>query len=111
MLERRQYIRIHEEDELTYTVLPVYKTQRKVTEDISQGGIRFMSDTFISVRAFLRMEISLRHAARVIDVVAQVRWVRAVYDNERYEVGVQFIEIAKDDLQFLIAYIVQRKAA
>ncbi len=110
MLDRRQYIRIHEEDELTYAVLPAYKVQRKITADISQGGIRFISDAFIPVRAFLRLEITLRYAAKVIDVVAQVRWVRVVYDNERYEIGAQFIEIAKEDLSFLIAYIAQRKA-
>lgn len=101
MIERRRFLRIKEDDAISYSLIPNYKTMRKLTRDLSLGGIRFICDQFISQGSILKLKIELQHTHRVINAVARLVWIKTIYDDESYETGAQFIEINKEDLEFL----------
>ncbi len=105
MQERRKYFRLQEEDKISYSVVPSPKAERMLTEDVSIGGLRIISDHFISPQSFLRVCLKLNDAQKIINALAQVRWIRAIFDDERYELGIEFIDISKEDMQFLKYYL------
>jgi len=105
MIERRKFLRIKEEGSVSYSVMPRYKSEQTVARDSSLGGIRFISDNFISPGSILKLKIELQYAQKIINALARLVWITAVFDNELYEVGVEFIEINSGDLEFLRDYL------
>ena len=37
----------------------------------------------------------------MINAVARVAWIREIFDDENFEVGVEFMDISKEDSRFL----------
>lgn len=77
-----------------------------MTRDLSLGGVRFISDNFIPAHSVLRLEIKLEygHFEKTIYAIARLIWIREIFDDERYEVGAEFIDISGEDLKFLSDY-------
>lgn len=107
MRERRKFVRIKEEDGLTYSRIPDYKEAHDASRDISAGGIRFHTQEFVPLHSVLRVTIKLEHNLQRINAVAKVVWVKEMFGDGNYEVGAEFVEIAAADLKFLEAYISQ----
>ncbi len=105
MRERRRFIRINEQDAVSYRIMPHYKSERKLTHDLSLGGIKFISGHFIPAGSVLKLEISLKHVPRVISAVARLIWIKAIFDDEHYDAGAEFIEIDREDLEFMRDYL------
>ena len=105
MKERRKFKRINEQTAVGYSVMPNYKSERKLTQDLSLGGIKFISDHFIPVGSVLKLEISLKHTPRVISAVARLVWIKAIFNDEHYDAGAEFIEIDREDLEFMRDYL------
>jgi c-di-GMP-binding flagellar brake protein YcgR len=108
MIERRRYLRITEDDIITYEVLPVHRTGRGITENLSIGGIRFFADEFIPISSILKVEVRLKHADKEINAIVKVRWIKEYFDDERYNLGTEFIEISSEDIKFLNDYLYKR---
>lgn len=96
--EKRKFTRFFEYDEISYSVIPHPKSKNKLTLDLSEGGIRFIADEFIPLNSLLRLEIKLLHCSKVINAIAKVVRVKSLFGDERFEIGVEFIDIKKDDL-------------
>lgn len=105
MRERRRFLRISEEDAVTYEVIPFHKTARSVTRDLSIGGIRFFADEFIPMSSVLKVELQLKGANRVIRAIVKTKWIKQYYDDERYDLGAEFVDISREDLKFLDKYL------
>ena len=99
--ERRKFVRIRQQDIVNYTVLSQFKNRIKLTQDLSPRGARFISDNFIPVDAILKLEIKLMDTPRMINAVARVAWIKEIFDDESFEVGVEFMDISKEDSRFL----------
>lgn len=108
MLERRKYLRITEEDIISYEILPVHKTGGGITENLSIGGVRFFANEFIPVLSILKVEIKLKHTDREINAIVKTRWIKQYFDDERYELGAEFIEISSENVKFLNDYLYNR---
>ena len=108
MKNRRKFFRLREDDKILYSEIPHAKSERMLSLDISEGGLRFLSDHFINPGALLKIEMSFERAKKVVDVVATVKWIKTLYEDERYEVGAQFLDIAEADLAFLRRYASQK---
>lgn len=94
MAERRKEKRIKEENrvklELTSKSLSDnQKTVNALTQDISLGGARIITDEFFDVGSELKMGIILSKSKQVIRLRATVRWIKAV-EKGIYEMGVEF---------------------
>lgn len=107
--ERRKYFRLTEEDIICYSVIPNYKTKRMISEDLSLGGIRFLSENFIALKSCLKIQLKLPSVPKIIDAIVIVRWLKLIYDDERYEVGAEFLHIKEEDLRFLSRYLKEKR--
>jgi len=103
--EKRKFSRISEQCVITYSAAPDYKSKRKISADLSAGGLRFISDHFLPLGSIVRIQLSLKYIPRVINAVAKVMRVKEIFDDECYEVGAEFVDIARPDLRFLHKYL------
>lgn len=104
-MERRKFIRIPEASQITYRVVSQSKTAQFVTQNLSQGGVRFFVHDFVPVGSILKIKINFEKAYFNVEALAQVKWVEEDLLSERFEVGVKFIDIPPHTTKCIIDYI------
>jgi c-di-GMP-binding flagellar brake protein YcgR len=111
MKDRRRDVRIVEENKvvvsmMTGEVRPGTPTvYYSLTRDISMGGVRIMTVAPLEVGARVRLEIALARSRKRIRAIAEVRWVRELYDREVFDVGLQFVGLEPNAEFTLIDHI------
>lgn len=105
MVERRRFVRIPEDLPISYEVYPIIKTEKFLTRNISQGGICFFVHKFIPKDSTLKIKLTLSKISFYFEAIARLAWIKKVPHSERYEIGVEFINISKEAAKHLIAYI------
>jgi c-di-GMP-binding flagellar brake protein YcgR len=114
--ERRRDSRINEEDKVVIELLtngqpPAEKTiLNALTKDISPGGVRLTTNMLLPVNTLLKMEVVLSRRRRVVQATGIVRWARTVYDEEMFEIGIEFTQISPDDKMLLLEHTYRKKA-
>ena len=103
--EKRKYLRLRENDRITFREVGGVKNESRLNLDISRGGARFISDRFIKPNTVLKMEIAFDGAKKTIHALAAVKWIKAVFEDESYEVGVEFVDIDEPSKAFLKEYL------
>lgn len=107
MEEKRRYQRVE-------SILPVqYKNLRRasdlpkgsVASNISEGGVCFKSNEFISLACRMVLEITLPSATKPIKAISKVAWIRRIPASEQYEMGNQFLDMAKEDKTHITNFI------
>lgn len=76
-----------------------------LTKDISEGGIRFKTNEFISLACRLVVEITLPTIQRPVKAISKVAWIRKTSSDNQYELGNQFLEISKEDRAAITDYV------
>jgi len=112
MIERRRFVRIPEDSAISYEVQPNTKIEEFLTRNISQGGICFFVHKFIPKDSHLKIKLSLKKISFYFEALVRLVWIKKDAHSERYEIGVEFINIPKEATEHLIAYItdiVERK--
>ena len=96
--------------------LPVqYRNLRKVgvsplgsvTRNLSEGGICFKSNEFISLACRLVVELSLPNVTKPVKAISKVAWIRKIPSSDQYELGNQFLEITKEDKAHILNFVNQ----
>jgi len=111
MIEKRKAIRIEEEYKVTITEIskdkfpPPEKIIYGLTKDISSGGLRIQSNTFFPINKLLRTELLLKNPPRLINAIGKVQWCTSCYDNELFEIGIEFVGISPDNTTALKGHI------
>ena len=105
MTERRRFVRIPENSQISYRVMTNMKNVGSLTKDISRGGIKFLVHEFIPVDSILEISITLKNTSFYFQTLVRSRWITEKLPNERYEIGVEFINIPKKAAEHLIDYI------
>jgi len=105
MLERRKFIRIPESSQISYEILSELKARDYLTRDISQGGIRFFVHEFIRRNSILKIRLTLAKTTFYFEALVKVVWISEDTLSERYEVGVEFVDIPQNATEHLIDYI------
>ena len=90
-----------------------YKDMRKkdeefrgtVSKNLSEGGVRFRSDRFISLACRLVVELNLPELTKPIRAVSKITWIKKLPAGDDYEVGNQFLEISKEDKGFIRNFV------
>lgn len=96
MKDRRRDLRLIEENKvvvsrMTGEVRPgVAGSFPSLTRDISMGGLRIMTGARLEPGERVRLELTLGRSRRRVRAVAEVRWVRGLYDDEVFEAGLLF---------------------
>jgi len=76
-----------------------------VSKNISEGGVRFRSDRFISLACRLVVELNLPALAKPVRAVSKIAWIKKLPVGDDYEVGNKFLEIAKEDQRNLRNFV------
>jgi len=66
-------------------------------KDVSEGGVRFIGNEFISLSDRLVVTIMLPTPFRSIKAIAKVAWIKKVPMGEQYEIGNQFLNLTDED--------------
>lgn len=76
-----------------------------LTKNVSEGGVCFKSNRFISLACRLVLEISVPNSPRPVKAISKVAWIRKVPSSDQYELGNQFLEITKDDKSHILNFV------
>lgn len=63
------------------------------------------SDVFIPVDSMITLELSLEKNPEVITVIAQVRWIKTLFEGEAFAVGLEFIDLPTTGLNALLSHL------
>ncbi len=113
--ERRRESRVKEEDKVIIEILAdgkLYSEKRifnALTKDISPGGIRVMTNLALPRDTPVRVEIALARRRKLVKAVGLVRWSRSVYEEELFEMGVEFTQIKTEDRVILLEHTYRKK--
>ncbi len=105
MRERRKYLRIPDRAEISYRILPNPKTSMFFTKDISQGGIRFFVGAIVPQNSLMEIRLTFKEIPFSFKTVVKTKWIKEDAYGDRYEVGVEFVNISKEATGHLIRYI------
>lgn len=102
MKDRRRDVRLIEENKVVVSLmtgelrLGVPVIFHSLTRDISMGGLRIMTGARLEAGTRVRLDITLSRSRKRVRAVAEVRWVRDLYDGEVFEAGLQFVGLDPD---------------
>ena len=105
-VEKRRFQRVESGLPLRYKNLKADTVPMgSLTENISEGGIHFKTNEFISLACRLVVEITLPTTPRPVKAISKVAWIRKLSSGEQYELGNQFLEISKEDRDIITDYV------
>ncbi len=111
LLERRNVQRIEQETKVAFSVISGgefahhRKLSHSLTKNISLSGILIQSDVFIPVGSIMTLELVLEKNPEVITVIAKVRWIKALFENESFAVGLEFVELPTIGFNALLSHL------
>ena len=87
--EKRKFKRLESRFPLKYKDLRQTGMEFRgtVSKNVSEGGVRFRSDRFISLACRLVVELNLPDQQEPIKVVSKIAWIRKLPAGDDYEVG------------------------
>jgi len=105
--EKRRFARIESRFPLKYRDLKeaTQETKGTVSKNVSEGGVRFRSDRFISLATRLVVELNIPASDKPIRAVSKITWIKKLPAGDDYEVGNQFLEINKQDREIIRTFI------
>ena len=103
--EQRQFPRVPLHAPLHFQIKTTSKFGSTVSRDISEGGIRFLSDDFIPVGTSMILEINLGNIPKYINAVAEAVWEQKIPHSERYQLGLRFSELDEVYYQDICEYV------
>lgn len=74
-------------------------------KNIGEGGICFSSKEFMSLACRLILNITLPNSPKPIKAISKVAWIRRLPLGDQYELGNQFLEIAKEDKAQIVDFV------
>ena len=75
------------------------------TKNISLNGIMIESDVFIPVGSMLTLDLRLEKNPEVITVVGQVRWIKTLFEDESFAMGLEFVDLPTTGVNALLSYL------
>lgn len=105
--EKRKFPRLSSRFPLKYKDLRKANEEPRgtVSKNISEGGLRFRSDRFISLACRLVVEINLPELEKSVKAVSKIAWIKKLPAGDDYEVGNQFLEISREDKKTIRNFI------
>lgn len=97
--EKRRFQRLESRFPLKYKDLRKTGEEFRgtISKNISEGGVRFRSDRFISLACRLVVEINVPPMEKPIRAISKIAWIKKLPAGDDYEVGNQFLEISRED--------------
>lgn len=105
--DKRRYLRVESRLPIEYKNLKkgVIAPRGSLTRNISEGGICFQSNEFMSLACRLVVEITLPNVPKPVKAISKIAWVKRIPSSDLYELGNQFLEMAKEDKSHISDFI------
>lgn len=105
--ERRKHSRVTSTVPLQYKKLKETSegTIGAITQDLSEGGVRFIANEFLPLASRLVVEVFLPAQPKPVKAISKVAWIRKASSGEQYVIGNQFLDVTKDDKGQLGDYV------
>lgn len=111
MKEKRKEERIP--DELKFTLSPLTGAEPSdadeiyysLTRDISAGGARIVTNVPLPVDTLARFEIGLSKIRRIVRGTCRVRWVNRLFEDDIFEIGLEFIDLDPESIGALLEHV------
>ena len=104
--EKRRFLRIGAKFPIRYQIKRGGFFASALTQDISLFGARLNSDRFFP--RGLNLSIELNILSKVIKPIARVVWSQSLPRTDRYQMGIEFIEVNAQDKNYLSDYITMK---
>jgi hypothetical protein len=97
MAEKRKDQRLREEKKVVIEFYPGGKDPRPknvtyaLTRDVSEGGVRLLTDRYFPVGTLLKITMSLSRTRQIVNIVATVRWVTNFQTSDLFEMGIEYM--------------------
>ena len=101
--EKRKFARIHGHFAVKYKDLKKKDEEFRgtVSRNLSEGGIRFRSDRFISLACRLVVELNVPELTKPIRAISKIAWIKKLPAGDDYEAGNQFLEMSRQDREII----------
>lgn len=105
--ERRKYPRVISSIPVEYRDIsrPIEGFVPTLTKDISNGGVRFICDDFISIFTRLLVNIAIPTHPKPVRAMSKIAWIRKLPYGSQYEAGIQFVDIPNGDRSLLTTFL------
>jgi len=117
MKEKRKEKRIFEEDKVVLSLVPEgnvpgsAETYYSLTQDISAGGVRVITDSPLPVDSNVRFEIALSKTRQLVHGTGKVRWLNRLFEDRVFEAGLEFTELGPEGVGAILEHIYRHGAA
>ncbi len=111
MKDKRKERRVKEENTIICEIVSDNKILKHkkifytLTKDISLGGVNIRTDTFLPKDTVVKMELSLPKTHKIVCVRGKVKWVKSLYDDEVFEIGLEFVDTPPNIITSLIGHL------
>jgi len=111
-MEKRREKRLDEENKVILHVLSENSEQEEsfysYSRDLSVGGLRIMTDSPLPIKTRVKLEIALSDSKKLIKGIAEVRWVKSLFEDEVFEMGLEFIELDPQSKVHLLEHVYRK---
>jgi len=107
--EQRQFPRVSLDSPLRFQIKSTHKYGDTICRDISEGGIRFLSEDFVPLGTSIVLEVNLGSLSKIINAVAEVVWTQKLAHSDRYQLGLKFSEIDEPYHQEVSEFVNSRR--
>lgn len=109
MVENRIDPRFREEKKVVIEFYPGGKNLRPnnvtyaLTKDVSEGGVRLLTDKYFSVGTLLKITLSLSRTRQIVNVAAKVKWVQNFHTSDLYEMGIEYMHEIPESVKTMMS--------
>ena len=111
MREQRKEVRVPGEDKVLLSLVRdegFAANTISLTRDISPGGACLVSAVSVPEGALIRLEIALTGSRRLVRTTGTVRWVKRLFEDGVFEMGVEFAEIDPESIGAILEHVYGR---
>lgn len=102
--DRRRYNRRPTHLPLRYQLKGSMQYADTLTKDIGGGGVKFITDEFLSKNSEVIFEISIMDRSEPVKGRAKIVWINKVPHNDIYSIGLEFVDISRDKKRKIIHF-------
>jgi c-di-GMP-binding flagellar brake protein YcgR len=106
--ENRSSFRIKLQAPLRYQIRGKPEFNNTVTNNISLGGLSFSNSSFIPLDTLLMLQVNI--LSRVVNPIGRIAWANSVPRSDRYQFGVEFMEMDMAEKRYLTDYVDMKTA-
>lgn len=103
MEDRRKYPRINISFPVECRALPRGNYFYTVSKDLSSGGVKIISDTFLPRDYLMKVYINL--VDTIINLKAKVAWCNKLRASDKYNAGLEFVDATGESQQNISQFL------